>query len=134
MGEAKRKRKKTFRQHMGLKLGDTLALKFFTPPEFAEFLAKAARDGGDEETLESVLAGATVLRRTMSGGPIHCLLCHTPAADLGLMGLVKSASKNSAVVVVCRTCLAAADNSDELRSDIDAALGVEEMPTSTWAS
>jgi hypothetical protein len=132
MGESKRE--KTFRQHMGIESGDTVMLKFFTPPEFAQFLAKAGREGGDEDTLETVLAGATVLRRTMSGYPIHCLLCRGSAKSLGLLGLVKSASKSAAVIVVCKACLSAADSPEELRRDINAAIGAEEMPTSSWPS
>jgi hypothetical protein len=132
MGEAKRT--KTFRQHMGLLPGATVALKFFTPLEFAELLVKAVRDGYDDSALESVAAGQTILRLAASGSPIHCLLCRAPPEDLGLMGLATSAAKSSAAVVVCRSCLAAAASPDELRSGINAALGVEGLETSTWAS
>ena len=94
---------------------------------------KAARDGCDEGVLEIAAVAGTLLRNAASGSPTHCLLCRAPPEDFGLMGLVKSASK-SVAVVVCGSCVAAADSPDQLRSDINAALGAEELKTSNWAS
>jgi hypothetical protein len=131
MGEAKRT--KTFRQHMGLKPGDMVAMEFFTPREFAELIVKAARDGCNERTLEIGAVAETLVRNAASGSPTYCLLCRAPPEDFGLMGLVKSASSKAAVVV-CRACRDAADGPDELRRAITEAIGAEWFETSSWPS
>jgi hypothetical protein len=131
MGEAKRT--KTFRQHMGLKPGDMVTMEFFTPRECAAAIVKAACEGCDEGTLEIAAVAGTLLRNAASGSPTHCLLCRAAPEDIGLMGLVKSAS-NKAAVVVCRACRDAADSPDELRKAITAAIGAEWFETSSWPS
>jgi hypothetical protein len=130
MGEAKRK--KTIGEHLELKPGEPVALKFFGAHDVLELMCKGP-SSLDEEAWERVCALRTVMRHATSGKPPHCVLCDAPTAFPGLIAYARAASKTpgGAVFVICQPCAAA---SEDLRGDILAALGEKELETSSWPS
>jgi hypothetical protein len=121
MGEAKRK--KTIGEHLELKPGEPVVLKFFGGLDLL--------GGGvlDEEAQERIFALRTVMQRAMSGKPPHCVICDEATVYPGLIAYARAASKTpgGAVFVICQPCAVA---SEDLRGDILAALGEQELKTS----
>jgi hypothetical protein len=131
MGEAKRK--KTIGEHMELRPGEPMVLKFFTAHDILDPALKFPFQDFDEEAREQVVALQTVMAHSTSDNPPHCVICHAKTVFPGLIGFVRSASKSrvGAVFVVCRPCSVA---SEDIRGHVLEALGEEEIKTSAWAS
>jgi hypothetical protein len=135
MGESKRKQR-TVGEHMELRPGEPVVLKFFTAHDILDLALKFSFQRLDEEAQERVGALRTVMAQATSDSPLHCVICHGATVFPGLIGYARSASKSpvGVVFVVCIPCSAGAESADDLRANIVEALGEEELKTSTWAS
>jgi len=135
MGEARRRREKTIGEHIGLRPGEPMVLKFFRLSQILDLAAKIPQ-GLDEEDQERVAAFRTVAASATSDNPPQCLICRDRTLYPALMGYARTASKSPhlVVMVVCGPCEAAAESAENLRADILEALGEEELKTSDWPS
>jgi hypothetical protein len=138
MGEARRRselRQATIGEHIGLRPGEPMVLKFFGWRGILDLAAKIPQ-GLDEEAQEQVVAFRTVAASATSDNPLQCVICRDPTIYPSLMGYARTASKSPhlVVMVVCEPCSSAAQSAEELRANILEALGEVELKTSDWAS
>jgi hypothetical protein len=88
MGEAKRRRERreTIGEHIGLRPGEPMVLKFFGLPQILDLAAKIPQ-GLDEEDQERIAAFRTVTARATSDNPPDCLICRDRTIYPALMGM-----------------------------------------------
>jgi hypothetical protein len=131
MGEAKRRREQTLGELVGLEPGVPVVLKVFSMHDVLGLFAGSALL--DEEGLERLSALRAIIPSAAAGRFPRCLLCDNRTEFPSSIGYTRGARKSPAgiVFVICLDC---STGSEDLRGDILAALGEEEIATSTRAS